>query len=463
MSTGRWSLMRWIVDLGLLTGALFLSNWAKWTLPFGQTPDPGTRFVTPLILVILLASWSVFGRVTALYHPRPATTLAQELQRTVGTFALTLVTVAAVFLMLKYYFYSRLLLVYFFVTAVLFMAAFRLALWRAWSFWRSHPHGTRRVLIVGGGEYVERLGHALRERPWENVQVVGVAADSPADTDLPLLGPTSAVSQIVREQGVDEVIIAEQERASVVQVVRTLQTLPVRVKVVPSYLELGSVAAVVSTVGDIPLLELRSPAIDDVDAFLKRALDLIVSAVALVVLSPVMVVSGLLIKLTSRGPAVFRQERVGENGRIFTIYKLRTMTVDAPATPPVPEHPDELGQSRIKVSPGDRHITGVGRVLRRFTLDELPQFMNVLKGEMSLVGPRPEVPPVVQLYNPWQLKRLEAKPGITGPMQVNGAGDLPLDDRVKLELMYIQSYTVWEDVKILARTLAAVIGGKGVR
>jgi exopolysaccharide biosynthesis polyprenyl glycosylphosphotransferase len=460
MNAGRWSLLRWSLDLGLLTAAFSLANWAKWNLPFGQAPDPGTRFVTPLTIALLLTAWSFFGRVTALYHPRQAATLAQELQRAAITLALTLITLAGLFLMLRYYFFSRLLLVYLLGSSFLFMVAFRLALWRAWRSWGAH--GMRRVLIVGGGPSTRRIIQALRENLWDRGQVVGILADSPSDIDLALLGPPQAVGQIVREYQVDEVIITQQERSSVLQVVQALRTTPVRIKVVPSYLELASVTATITLVGDIPLLELRAPAIDDWDAVLKRALDLTVFSLALLVLWPVMLVLALLIKLTSPGPALFRQERVGENGHVFTLFKFRTMTVDAPPLPPMPAHTEQLGQSHIKTARDDPHITPLGHLLRRFALDELPQLLNVFKGEMSMVGPRPEVPPVVEMYNPWHLKRLAIKPGMTGPVQLSGSADLPLDERVKLELVYIQNYALWEDLKILAKTLAAVVRGKGV-
>ena len=267
---------------------------------------------------------------------------------------------------------------------------------------------------------------------------------------------------MVQAHQVDEVIIAEQDRSSVSQIVEALQAVPVRVKVVPNYLELASVTATVTQVGNIPLLELRAPAVEGFDAFVKRALDLVLSAAALLALGPVMLVIAMWVKRSSPGPVLFQQQRVGQNGRVFTIYKFRTMTVDVPDTPPIPDDAEKLGESRIKTENNDRHITPAGRILRRFALDELPQFFNVLKGEMSLVGPRPEVPPVVQMYSSWHLKRLAAKPGLTGPMQVNGGGDLTLDDRVKLEIVYMQKHSAWEDMKILAKTGATVIRGTGL-
>ena len=462
MNAARWSLLSWIMDLGILTAALFLSNWAKWTLPFGLVPEPGTSFVTPLTLGIVLAAWSFFGRVTGLYYPRQQATSAVELQRVFCTLALTLIVIALVLFSLKYHYFSRLVLLYFFASALLLMGTARLAVWKTWALWCSHSHVERRVLIVGNGEYGRRFRQALSQSQWDRCHTVGYLADSASDTDLPILGPLRAVKEVVQENRVDEVIITEDDRSSVSQIVRALQTVPVRVKVVPDYLELATVTATVTRVGGIPLLELRAPAVEGFDAFVKRTLDLAVSSVALLALGPAMLVIALLIKLGSPGPVLFRQERVGQNGRVFTIYKFRTMTLDAPATPPVPDHPDQLGQSRIKTAHNDGHITPIGRILRRFALDELPQFFNVLEGEMSLVGPRPEVPPVVQMYNSWHLKRLAAKPGLTGPMQVNGGGDLTLDDRVRLELVYMQKHSVWEDVKILAKTGATVIRGTGL-
>ena len=462
MNASRWSILRWLLDLGLLAGALALANLAKWNLGFGEEPEPGTRFVTPLIVALLLGVWSLFAQVTALYHPRRSSGPAQELERAVVTMALTVITLAGLFLLLRYYFFSRLLLVYLFWIAIFLMAASRLVLWKGWRLWRSRGYGGRRVIIVGDGEDAERLGRALQEEPWDSAQVLGLVTDKPSRTGLTVLGPIDQIQRIVVEHQADEVFVVEQERSAVVRVVETLQTLPVRVNVVPSYLELVSARASITVVGDIPLLELRAPAIDGIDALLKGALDLVVSAIAMVAMAPLMVVLALLVRLSSPGPVVFRQQRVGENGRVFTILKFRTMTLDAPPIVPVPEDPAELGQNRIKAPRDDRHITPIGRVLRRFALDELPQLFNVLRGEMSLVGPRPEVPPVVQMYTPRHLKRLAMKPGMTGPTQVRGTADLSLDERVTLELLYIQNYAVWEDVKLLVRTLAAVVTGKGV-
>jgi lipopolysaccharide/colanic/teichoic acid biosynthesis glycosyltransferase/glycosyltransferase involved in cell wall biosynthesis len=173
-------------------------------------------------------------------------------------------------------------------------------------------------------------------------------------------------------------------------------------------------------------------------------------------------VIALAIRLDSTGPVIFKQERVGQDGRPFTVYKFRSMKAGAEAELDKLLDLDELSQPAFKLK-DDPRLTRVGRFLRRWSLDELPQFWNVLRGDMSLIGPRPEESRLVARYNDWHRRRLAVKPGITGPMQVNGRGDLPLDDRVRLELDYIENYSLWRDLVILAQTIPAVIKGTGAR
>ncbi len=192
----------------------------------------------------------------------------------------------------------------------------------------------------------------------------------------------------------------------------------------------------------------------------KRMLDLIGALIGMAVLAVVFPFVAIAIKLDSPGPVLFTQERVGENGRTFRIYKFRSMVVGAE------ELLDELVDLNALPEPAfklraDPRVTRVGRWLRRTSLDELPQMWNVLKGDMSLVGPRPEELRVALRYNDWHRRRLAVKPGLTGPMQINGRGDLPLDRRVHLEIAYIENYSLWEDLRILAKTLPSVVSGKG--
>ncbi len=195
---------------------------------------------------------------------------------------------------------------------------------------------------------------------------------------------------------------------------------------------------------------------------IKRGMDIVGGALGVAILLLLTPMIGLAIKLESHGPIFFKQERIGQRGRPFIIYKFRSMTEDAEARLAHLVDIDQLEQPAFKLR-HDPRITRVGRLLRRTSLDELPQFWNVLKGDMSLVGPRPEETRLVARYNDWQRRRLAVKPGLSGPMQIQGRGDLSLDERVRLEIAYIEHYSLWRDLVILWRTLPAVITGDGAR
>lgn len=198
------------------------------------------------------------------------------------------------------------------------------------------------------------------------------------------------------------------------------------------------------------------------ERFLKRLLDIVVAVVGLVIFSPIMLVAVMLIKLDSPGKAIFKQQRIGEGGKQFTMYKLRTMVADAQDKLDglLKERNIDLTQPAFKI-PDDPRVTRVGRFLRKTSLDEVPQFWNILRGEMSLVGPRPEEAWIVERYNDHQRQRLVVKPGLTGPMQVNGRGDLDMESRLEIELDYIQHYSLWLDLKIILQSFGVLFTGKG--
>jgi len=195
-------------------------------------------------------------------------------------------------------------------------------------------------------------------------------------------------------------------------------------------------------------------------AALKRCMDIIGALIAIPLCAPLVAVVAILIKLDSKGPVLFMQLRSGVNGKVFKIYKLRTMVVNAEELLDQLIDLDALEEPMFKLK-NDPRVTPLGYFLRRWSIDELPQFYNILKGEMSLVGPRPEEARLVQRYNDWHRLRLLAKPGLTGPVQISGRADLRLEDRVQLEVDYISNYSVWKDIQILLQTVPAVVRGNG--
>ena len=215
-----------------------------------------------------------------------------------------------------------------------------------------------------------------------------------------------------------------------------------------------------SRLAELPILDYGKVDLARSTLFLKRALDLLVSAIGLVVLAPVLLPIGLAVKLDSRGPVLFSQWRAGQGGRAFRMHKFRTMVENAEELLPQLVQLDALPEPVFKLEQ-DPRVTRVGRLLRRWSLDELPQLWNVLNGEMSLVGPRPEELALVERYTPEQRLRLFVKPGLTGPMQVHGRGALDLEERLAVERDYIENLSLGRDLRILGLTLSAVIRGSG--
>jgi exopolysaccharide biosynthesis polyprenyl glycosylphosphotransferase len=208
------------------------------------------------------------------------------------------------------------------------------------------------------------------------------------------------------------------------------------------------------------MINLRDPALNDVQRLMKRAFDLTIAGGVLLITVPFMALISLLIKLDSSGPVIFRQQRVGENGRLFSMYKFRSMVENAEELQDQVSQITEDGKLLFKKA-DDPRITRIGRFLRHTSLDELPQLLNVVKGDMSLVGPRPELPFLVGQYEPWQHKRFAVPQGMTGWWQINGRADKPLHLHTEDDLYYVQNYSLWMDIYILLKTPWVVIRGKG--
>jgi exopolysaccharide biosynthesis polyprenyl glycosylphosphotransferase len=365
----------------------------------------------------------------------------------------------------------RLMVIYFFVLDLGILAGWRLIVGAVIGHLQRHGRALSRVLVVGAGEGLEPVARALRDCAIPGLKLVGVAVepgglgperthDDAAGPGVPVLGRPEDVPRLVLQHKIDEVILAfpAADFVRVERIAYRLLHLPVRVRLVPDLLGLVVARSSVESLAGIPLIGLREPVIEGLDWMIKRTFDLLVSLVVLMLSWPLMAVIAVLIRLDSRGPILFRQKRVGENGRIFTILKFRTMVTGSDHLPKVLVDGDG---HRVYKLPDDPRITRIGRFLRRTSLDELPNFVNVFKGEMSLVGPRPELLPIADTYEPWQRQRLAVQPGMTGWWQVNGRSDLPLHENTEHDLYYVRNYSLWLDLKILFKTVGVVVQGKG--
>jgi exopolysaccharide biosynthesis polyprenyl glycosylphosphotransferase len=278
----------------------------------------------------------------------------------------------------------------------------------------------------------------------------------------PVVGTLADALSVVDRAEVNDVFLSQSTRgqSELAELILTLRESRVRVRVMPDLLELITVRTGIETLRGLPVITLREPAIAGLNSVLKRALDLVGATLGLIVCGPFMLIVAAMIRLDSPGPILFSQERAGQYGKPFRMYKFRSMVVNAEELLDQLVNVDELQQPLFKMR-NDPRVTRMGAWLRKTSLDELPQLLNVLLGSMSLVGPRPEVMRIAMRYSPVQRQRLLVKPGLTGAMQISGRGDLSFEERMKLELDYIENYSIWRDLVILLKTVPAVLSGRG--
>lgn len=325
------------------------------------------------------------------------------------------------------------------------------------------------VMVVGLGEPARRLGRQLEEAISYGVRLSGFLADTPGDsgmTEIELNSryPVYALDELpalLREHIVDEVIFAVDSRRlpELEEVLLACDEEGVRTRVAVDFFPHVNSQVYLDRLGSSPLLTFSATPHDKIRLLTKRVIDVLLASAALVLLFPVMLIIALIIRLTSSGPAIFRQERCGLNGRRFVFYKFRSMCEDAEALRASLEHLSER-QLALKI-PNDPRLTHVGRWLRKFSVDEWPQLWNVLKGDMSLVGPRPALPGEVEQYRRWQRRRLRMRPGLTCLWAVCGRDAVDFETWMKLDMEYIDNWSLALDWKILLRTIPQVLSGRG--
>ncbi len=322
----------------------------------------------------------------------------------------------------------------------------------------------RKILILGASEGGLQLEKLITSQPGLGLHLAGLLDDDPRiqQNNPAVLGGIDQLRLVIRREKVDDVVVAlprsDHERLN--WVVSELHDLPVQVWVIPDYFSLTLHRASVEELAGIPMLNLRAPALSEYQRMTKRAFDVIVTVSTMIVTLPLMAIVAVLVRLTSPGPILYRAKRAGENGRIFEMLKFRTMVQNADQLVAQVATTDAQTGAFIKVE-NDPRITPLGRFLRKTSMDELPQFFNVLRGDMSLVGPRPEMPVLVDQYQPWQRKRFAVPQGMTGWWQIHGRSDKPMHLHTEEDLYYVQHYTIWLDIQIILQTIWVVLRGKG--
>jgi exopolysaccharide biosynthesis polyprenyl glycosylphosphotransferase len=333
---------------------------------------------------------------------------------------------------------------------------------RNWVFPRAMQQ--RRTLIVGTGSEAELVHRKLQTHPEYGLEVVGfLDGDGEGEAPGPVLGTRSDIVRIVDEFDVDRILLASSiaSHEEMLDLVRKVRRPDVQVSIVPRYFEIFTSHAILDDVEGMPVVSLPPMRLGRSSRVLKRSFDVVAAGVVLIALSPLLALIALAIRVDSPGPAIFRQPRRGREGSTFRIAKFRTMYVDAEARRNEILHLNEVDGPLFKVKNGDPRITRIGGFLRRTSLDELPQLWNVIRGDMSLVGPRPFVVYEADQITGWASRRLDIAPGITGLWQVLGRNDIPFEEMVKLDYLYVTNWSLWWDLKILFQTIPVVLGRRG--
>jgi exopolysaccharide biosynthesis polyprenyl glycosylphosphotransferase len=377
--------------------------------------------------------------------------------------------------------YARAVFLLDFLIALASFYALRLLIRGAQTFFRQRGINLIPTLVVGRGPEAAFCIKEMRERPSLGYRVIGAVEsgafgpDSPGTYEgVPVISDLAGLPEAIRESRANEVIIADPAvdgEALFDVMIRCGRRRGVEFRIAPSLFNCLPSKTEVDQIGALPMIRLFREPLSDFARGTKRISDIVIASLTLALLSPFWLLIALLIKLDSKGPVFYAQERVGMDGRIFLVYKFRTMLVDADSEIHreyqrkfiAGDAEANVGDDRrpaYKLQ-NDPRVTRVGRILRRLSLDEVPQLFNVLRGDMSVVGPRPPIPYEVEAYELRHRKRLDMKPGLTGLWQVSGRNRLPFEEMVKLDLFYIENWSLLSDVKIILRTVLVMIRGDG--
>ncbi len=478
---GRAAVKRWLqvlivashvlVDGAMIVAAFYAAYRLRARIDLFSTfvqPSNSTYGIMLAVgLVVLLATFAVTG----LYSLKRGVSKIDQFYKVASAVSIGLVLAIAANSMLlgERFLYSRQMLLTGWVLCIGLVTAARFAHGEVVGLVRSRAAARDRLLIVGTGKTGRLILDTVRRSPWLGYEVVGLVAyrpttlvglvagaeeapDQPAEPEeiagVPVVGEGMQLPLLVREYAVDEIIIAlaGTPHEEVLELAQGVIDLPVNVRVYPDTFQLITNNELsLDDLGGLPMVSVRNVALRGWNRVLKRLMDVVLSAAILVVTAPLIVALAALVKLTSSGPAFLVQERVGRDGRPFLCLKLRSMRADA-----------EAESGPVWTTPDDPRRTRLGRFMRRYSLDELPQFINVLLGEMSVVGPRPERPHFVEQFSqtiPRYMRRHIEKAGITGWAQVNGLrGDTSIQERTRYDLYYVENWSLLFDLKIIAKT-----------
>ncbi len=470
VNPGLWKYLLVLSDMLLIVLAFGAAYFVRYQLQWFRTVEPVYsvsfaeygRFLFALLIILPTAYY-----LSDVYPYRRGTSWVEQVYdiATATTLGVMVVIIGSLFF--RTTLYSRLIFLYaaFFIT--IFLGISRFLIQRAQAHLRQYGVGVERLLLVGAGDVGRMVMRNVTARPDYGYQIIGFVDDNPSKSSTDIgpyraLGPIENFDELIQHHAIDSVVVCLpwQSHRMIQRLLRACEQHGVRALVIPDLFQLTKNQMQVEDLNGIPLISTREISIQGVNFVVKRFSDLLLASVATLLLTPFFLTIAAAIRLDSPGPIFFIQTRIGRNGTPFRCYKFRSMVEDADTLRSELAGLNEASGPLFKVRDDPRR-TRVGRFLRRYSLDELPQLFNVLKGDMSLVGPRPNLPEEVAQYQEWHKKRLSVSPGITGLWQVSGRSDLTFDEMVLLDIYYVENWNLFIDFTILLRSIPAVLRGRG--
>jgi len=439
---------------------------------------PGIQVVKPSVapigqytsfLIIAVPVWLLALRVFGIYKSIRTRNLLSITLDMIKAAAFAMLISGTLTFLLKIEYISRLLFAIFVLVNFFLLMAEKWLFVLSVGYIRKRGYNYRQLLIVGTGDRAQNFIGMVEKHPEWGFRIAGLVSDDKKDigrslSEYEIIGALEDIQDILHKRAIDEVIflIPRAWLDKVQQSIAICELEGVKTSFALDFFDLKIAHSVQTELEGIPFISFETTLGREEQLFIKRMTDIAFSAAAIILLFPVFLIAAILIKLTSEGPALFKQKRLGRNGRRFTLYKFRSMYHDAQERFTELERLNESSGPVFKIK-NDPRITPLGRVLRRFSVDELSQLFNVLMGHMSIVGPRPPLPDEVKEYEPWQRRRLSMRPGLTCLWQVNGRNKIKFDEWMKLDLQYIDNWSLWLDFKIFLKTIPVVVLGIGAQ
>jgi exopolysaccharide biosynthesis polyprenyl glycosylphosphotransferase len=452
-----------ISDIVAIEGAFLFSYWLRFYSSFTQL-FPVTSGFPPLEAyvegsLVVIPVWLFLFNNRKMYRPRRIVYFSDDFFAVVRLVTIGMLIVMASTFFYRAFSYSRLVFGLIGLTAVSFISLGRFALLKFEQWYYSKGNDLQRVAVIGTNDIAKRISASLAANRMLGYEALGYFSangkPAPGIKSLPHLGSFSSLPGKIKKRDIDVILIAlnEKEYPLLRSLIRSCQGLDVEIMMVPDIVELMASQVRIKHLNGIPFLGIKSPALSAWNFIVKRAFDIACAATILVLTSPLFLLIAIAIKLDSKGPVFYLQDRVGLDGAVFKLIKFRSMRANA-----------EKATGPVWSGKNDPRRTSIGRILRRFSFDELPQLINVLRGDMSLVGPRPERPYFVEQFKksvPRYLDRHRVRAGMTGWAQVNGLrGDASVAERTKFDVYYVENWSLVFDIKIILKTVRAVLFGK---